>query len=137
MSTTLACRGLRGAISIEENTADAIGVAVKELVGALFAANTLRPEAIASILFSATPDLDAGYPAVAARQLGLDDVPLLCFQEMMVPDSPPLCIRVLIHVNTTLPQAAMRHVYIGRAAALRPEWRWPRAGSGPDERRET
>jgi len=76
---------------------------------------------LASIWFSATPDLKSAYPAAAARQMGWTDVPLMCVQEMAVPDSLARCIRVLLHWNTELPQEAVRHVFLGEAATLRPD----------------
>ena len=78
-------------------------------------------EDVASVYFTATPDLDAVCPAVAARQLGWTRTALLCVQEMVVPGSLPRCIRVLLHWNTDLPQHAIRHVYLGAAAELRPD----------------
>lgn len=122
----VACRGIRGAICAEQNTPEAIVSATRELLSALMAANEIELDEIASIFFTASPDLDAAYPAQAARELGMADVSMLCAQEIGVPTGPARCIRVLVHWNTTLTQAKIEHVYLGRAAELRPDRRWPR-----------
>jgi chorismate mutase len=115
-------RGIRGAAVAPSNTPQAILEATQELLQALLAANpSLLVEDIASAFFTLTPDLDAVHPAHAARQLGWTQVPLLCAQEIPVPGSLPRCIRVLIHWNTPLPQPEIRHIYLGAAAALRPD----------------
>lgn len=129
MSTGLACRGVRGATCVPENSAAAITLATRELLQAVLEANGIATEDIASIFFAATPDLDAAHPATAARALGLGDTALLCMTEIAVPGAPARCIRVLLHWNTTRPQAAIEHVYLGAAAALRPERLWPRPPS--------
>lgn len=116
-----AVRGLRGATVASANTPEAIGAATKELVQALLAENDIDLESIASIIFTVTGDLDAQFPALAARELGLHHVPLLCAREIDVPGSLPRCIRVLMHVNTTKSQKEMRHVYLREARALRPD----------------
>lgn len=114
-------RGVRGAITAEANTALAIGEATKQLVQRMMDENGIEPDAIASIIFSVSEDLNASFPAEAARELGLQRVPLLCTREINVPGSLPRCIRVLMHVNTDLPQSAMRHVYLREAKVLRPD----------------
>ncbi len=115
-------RGIRGAVQIEENTADSIHSGTRTLLQAIAAANAdLQPGDIASIIFTATPDLDAAHPALAARQLGWVLVPLLNAVEIPVPGSLPRVVRVLVHWNTHLPQDAVRHVYLGADAALRPD----------------
>jgi chorismate mutase len=116
------CRGIRGATAVAENTRAAILAATAELLALIVARNDLDVEDIASVVFTVTPDLDAEYPARAARELGWDDVALLCAQEIPVPGSLPRCIRVLLHANTTKAQRQMRHVYLGAAASLRPGW---------------
>jgi chorismate mutase len=116
-----ACRGLRGATTVQENQADAILEATAELLRALVERNDLREADVASVLFTATPDLDAAYPAVAARQLGWTQTALLCAQEMAVRGSLPRCIRVLIHWNTDRPQEQLHHVYLREARKLRPD----------------
>lgn len=115
------CRGVRGATTARENTRDAILEATHELLTHMIAANNLRAEDIASAIFSTTPDLDAEFPAVAARALGWIETALLCAHEMAVPGSLPRCIRVLIHWNTTRSIGEIVHVYLREARALRPE----------------
>jgi chorismate mutase len=115
------CRGVRGAITVEANTTDAILAATRELLEALIDANAIQPQDIASVMFTATPDLDAEYPAVATREFGWRDVPILCFQEMNVPHSLPLCVRVLIMWNTTRTPQEIQHVYLRAAQQLRPD----------------
>lgn len=121
-----ACRALRGAICCDSNTPEAVLSATRELLSALVQANGLSADDIASIFFTASPDLNAAYPAQAARELGLGEVAMLCAQEIAVPNGPIRCIRVLVHWNTPRPQAQVEHVYIGAAAELRPDRRWPR-----------
>lgn len=117
----MACRGVRGAVTVEENTAAAIKAATQEMLEQIVAANALDVADIASVIFTATPDLDAVYPAVAAREMGWVNTPLLCMQEMAVQGSLPRCIRVLLHWNTDRAQADIRHIYQGGARALRPD----------------
>lgn len=117
----MTCRGIRGAISVEANTSEAIVSATRELLERIVAANPLRAEELASVIFTATPDLNAAYPACAAREMGWVNVPLLCMQEMAVAGSLPSCIRVLVHWNTDLPASQIRHVYLGAAQKLRPD----------------
>src|SRR5579883_3279861 len=115
-------RGLRGATTVSHNCVDAIVEAVDELLDALETKNSLEPAEIVSVTFSVTPDLDAIFPAaVARRRSGWDQVPLLDVQQMQVVNSLNHCIRVLIHLNTPLPQSALRHVYLRDAARLRPD----------------
>lgn len=112
-------RGIRGAITATENSAEAIVEATGELLRAIVAHNKIDVEEIASTFFTTTRDLTVEYPAYAARQLGWLTVPLICGHEMEVPGGLPRCIRVLIHLNTDLPQAAMHHVYLREAVTLR------------------
>lgn len=114
-------RGVRGATTARANTADAIAGATIELLQRMMADNGVEPESIASIIFSVSDDLNAAFPAEAARQLGLHRVPLLCTREISVPGSLPRCIRVLMHVNTPLAQEAIQHVYLHEAQSLRPD----------------
>ena len=116
------CRGLRGATTVQENDAEKMLDATAELLQALIAANDLREEEIASVFFTATPDLDAVCPAAAARRLGWTRTALICVQEMAVPGSLPRCIRVLIHWNTERSIDELHHVYLRGARALRPDW---------------
>ncbi len=115
-------RGIRGAISVPRDLPEAISAATRELLCSILAANPgLRPEDLASVFFTVTEDLHSAYPALAARELGWGSVPLMCAQEIPVPNSLPRCIRVLLHWNTDLPQSEIRHVYLGEAVTLRPD----------------
>jgi chorismate mutase len=115
------CRGVRGATTCEGNTREAILTATRELLELLIARNGIDPAEIASAIFTTTTDLDAEYPAVAARALGWTDTALLCGHEMAVPGSLRACIRVLIHWNTERRADEIVHVYIRGAANLRPD----------------
>ena len=115
------CRGIRGATSVDINAAVAIITATRELLERIVAANDLLVEDVISVIFTATPDLDAAYPARAAREMGWMNTPLLCMQEMVVVGSLPRCIRVLVLWNTDLSPDQVQHVYLGRARALRPD----------------
>ncbi len=109
---------LRGAIGVDRNEAGAILDATTALMREIMERNTLAPERVVSCIFTATDDLDAEFPAVAARALGFERVPLLCAREMPVPGSMPRVIRVLIHYHAEDGHVPA-HVYLGRAAALR------------------
>ena len=115
------CRGIRGATTAT-NQREAILSATRELLQQIVEANDVRPADVASIFFTMTPDLDAEYPALAARQMGWTQVPLLCAQEIARPDGLPQAIRVLIHWNTTLSQAEIHHIYMNGAEVLRPDF---------------
>jgi chorismate mutase len=115
------CRGVRGATTCEANTREAILAATHELLELLIARNGIDPAEIASAIFSTTADLDAEYPAVAARALGWTDTALLCGNEMLVPGSLRGCIRVLIHWNTERRADEVVHVYLKGATNLRPD----------------
>jgi len=117
------CRGIRGATTVEENTAKAILAAVRELIELIVEDNDLEVEDVASAIFTTTPDLTDAFPAQAAREMGWRDVALLDAQEIPVPRSLERCIRVLIHWNTEKSAAEIRHVYLKGAKALRPDWR--------------
>ncbi|MEH2042164.1 chorismate mutase [Nostoc sp.] len=115
-------RGLRGATTVSHNLPQAIAEAVDKLLNALEVKNPLDPAEIVSVTFSATPDLDAIFPAaVARRRPGWEQVPLLDVQQMQVNSSLKCCIRVLIHFNTSMPQNALRPIYLRGAAQLRPD----------------
>ena len=118
---TLGCRGVRGAITVDENETGAILSATEELLRAIIAANNMQEQDVASVFFTVTPDLDAVCPAVAARQMGWTHTALLCLQEMVVPGSLPRCIRVLIHWNTARSSDEIGHVYLREARQLRPD----------------
>jgi len=115
------CRGVRGATTVAENSKEAILEATREMLYIMIRANNIRPEDIASAYFTTTTDLNATYPALAARQLGWYDVALLCGHEMNVPDGLARCIRVLIHWNTTRAAKEIIHVYLREAKSLRPD----------------
>jgi chorismate mutase len=117
----IVCRGIRGATTVEVNEAEAILEATEELLRQIIAANDVRQEDVASVTFTMTADLDAVYPAVAARRLGWTHTALICTQEMAVAGSLPRCIRVLVHWNTDRPIDQVQHVYVRRAQALRPD----------------
>ncbi len=115
-------RGVRGATVVSQDQSEAILTATRELLLEILEANPgMRTEDIASALFSVTGDLTSEYPARAAREMGWDQVPLMCTQEIPVPGALPRCIRVLLLWNTELPQSAIRHVYLGEASRLRPD----------------
>jgi chorismate mutase len=117
----MACRGIRGATTVEKDDTDEILEATGELLGCMVVANGIEVEDIASALFTSTPDLTTAFPARAARDLGWQHVPLLDAQEIPVPGSLPRCVRVLLHWNTGKPQADIHHIYLRGAAALRPD----------------
>ncbi len=114
-------RGIRGATVAAANTKESILDATRELLLDMIAANDIQPEDVASAWFTTSPDLNAEYPAPAARALGWTDVALLCTHEMNVPHGLPRCIRILIHLNTDKPTHAIKHIYLGEAATLRPD----------------
>jgi chorismate mutase len=118
---TMACRGVRGAITCSANTRESILAATRELLEAVIAANGIKAEDVASCWFTTTTDLYAEFPAVAARQLGWTDTALMNTHEMTVPGSLPMCIRLIIHWNTTVAQADIKHIYLGGASVLRPD----------------
>jgi chorismate mutase len=109
---------LRGAISVERNDAESILTATRELMGELMARNEIGADQMVSCIFSCTGDLDAQFPAVAARDLGLDRVPLLCAREIDVPGAMERVIRVLLHYYADGSHRA-QHVYLGEARKLR------------------
>ena len=113
---------VRGATKVEANEADAIVAATEELLRELMSRNELAPERMVSCVFTATEDLDAEFPAVAARRLGLNDVPLLCSREIPVPGAMASVIRVLLHYYAP-PGHAPSHTYLGEAQELRSDLR--------------
>jgi chorismate mutase len=115
------CRGVRGATTADANTRDDILTATRQLLALMIRINGIEPDQVASAVFSLTRDLDAEFPALAARQLGWLDVPLLCTYEVDVPGSLRRCVRVLIHWNTDKPQHEIRHIYVKDAERLRPD----------------
>ncbi len=117
------CRGIRGATTVEQNDRDEILTATKELLELLIEKNDLYKEDVASAIFTMTDDLDADFPALAARDLGWTGVALICMREIPVPHSLRKCIRILLHVNTERSASEIQHVYIRGAVTLRPNFR--------------
>ena len=114
------CRGIRGATTVEHNDREEILAATAELLQLMISQNDLLAEDVASVIFTVTADLDAEFPALAARRLGWTEVALMCAREIPVPGSLGMCIRILLHVNTTRSAAEIQHVYIRGAVSLRP-----------------
>ena len=114
-------RALRGATTVGADDADAIGEATRELLSQIMSVNALVPADVVSVIFTVTADLRSDFPARAARDLGWVDVPLLCTVEIPVPNALARCIRVLMHVETSRPRDAMKHVYLREARTLRPD----------------
>ena len=114
-------RGIRGAITVPANTAEHILGATRELLGIMQERNGFQPEDVSFVIFSVTHDLDATFPAEAARLMGWKLVPMLCTREIPVPGSMPLCIRVLATVHTRRAPEEINHVYLGDAERLRPD----------------
>src|SRR5262245_34967451 len=116
----LRSRGVRGATTATANTREAICSATQELLWRLVEENQTPVEEIGSAFFTVTDDLDAEYPALAAREMGWVNVPLLCAREIPVPGGLARCIRVLLHISTEKAQEQIRHVYLREATILRP-----------------
>ncbi len=114
-------RGIRGATTVPENTRESILSAADELLREMVRLNDVDQDHVASIIFTTTSDLNAEFPAVAARQAGWNDVALECLHEMNVPGSLQRCLRVLMHVNTDRAANELAHVYLRGARALRPD----------------
>lgn len=112
-------RGIRGATTINDDNPNEVLAATQELLKIIQAANEFNIDDIASILFTVTQDVRSAFPAEAARLIGWDRVPLLCFQEIEVQGALPRCIRVLIHINTDKPQGQIKHIYLREAKVLR------------------
>ena len=116
----ISCRGIRGATTVEHNDEEEILAATRELLELLIERNDLCPENIVSAIFSLIDDLDATFPALAARRLGWTETALMCAREIPVPGSLGKCIRVLLHVYTTRGLSEIQHTYIRGAVNLRP-----------------
>ncbi|MFW6381499.1 MAG: chorismate mutase [Bacillota bacterium] len=114
-------RGIRGAITVPENSREEILEATELLLEKMIAENNVKHSQIVSIIFTATDDLDREYPAVAARSLGYYDVPLMCYQELNIRDSLSGCIRCMLYYNSELPLSEIEHVYLRKARQLRPD----------------
>lgn len=112
-------RGIRGATTVGSDTVEEVLEATRELLEIIREENEFAVEDIASALFTVTADVRSVFPAAAARSIGWDKVPLLCFQEIEVPDALERCIRVLVHVNTDKRQDEIKHIYLKEAQSLR------------------
>ena len=116
------CRGIRGATTVDYNDREEILIATTELLRLMVLENNVFVEDIACASFTLTDDLDAVFPAQAARQIGWIEFPLICMREIPVPKSLGKCIRVLLLVNTTRSASEIQHIYIRKAVCLRPEF---------------
>lgn len=112
-------RAIRGATTVTADAPPLIRTAVRELLEAILDENDVAPADVISAVFTATPDLVSEFPAYAARLMGWTDIPLLCAQELPVPEALPRCLRVLLHVETTRQRGEMRHLYLRDAVLLR------------------
>ena len=117
----MVCRGVRGATTVEANTPEAILKGTLLLLALMIRQNNIDKDDVASAIFTTTPDLDAEFPALAARQLGWMNVALMCAHELGVPGALPRCVRVLLHWNTPKTADEIVHVYIKGAERLRPD----------------
>ena len=115
------CRGVRGATTADDNSRESILQATRQLMALMIRQNNIEATDVGSVIFSTTVDLNAEFPALAARQLGWLDVPLLCTNEIDVPGSLRQCVRILINWNTTLLQTDVKHIYLKGAVKLRPD----------------
>lgn len=115
----MAVRAVRGATQVDQDDRQQVLDATTELLESVLRRNELEPADLISVIFTATPDIRSEFPAYAARQMGITDVPLLCATEMDVPGAMPRVLRLLAHVETERPRQDVRHVYLRGAAALR------------------
>ena len=115
----MAIRAIRGATQVDADDRDQILKATTELVTEVMSRNELTTDDVISVIFTATPDLTAEFPALAARKLGFHEVPLLCASELSVPHALPRVIRLMAHIATDRPRSALHHVYLRGAIALR------------------
>jgi chorismate mutase len=112
-------RAVRGAIQVDADERDQVLEATTELLSEVLERNALSPDDLISVIFTVTPDIRSEFPAYAARQMGITDVPLLCAREIDVPGAMPRVLRLLAHVDTGLSRQEIRHVYLRGAAGLR------------------
>jgi chorismate mutase len=119
MISAMSVRAIRGAVQIEENSASAIATGTKELLSEILRANALEVTQIISVLLTATPDLNAAFPAAAAREVGFESTPLLCAVEIDVPEALPRVVRAMVTVETEQSLPEITHIYLGGAKALR------------------
>lgn len=115
----MAIRAIRGAIQVDANERQEIMDGTSELVTEVMGRNKLSTDQVVSVIFTATPDLTMEFPALAARPLGFQEVPLLCCTELAVPGSMPRVVRLMMHIETEFSRAQIQHVYLRGAAALR------------------
>ena len=115
----MAVRAVRGAIQVDADERQQVLDATTELLEAVLERNHLAPDDLISVVFTATPDLTAEFPALAARKIGFHEVPLICAAEIAVPGAMPRVVRLMAHVETDRPRSAIQHVYMRGAAALR------------------
>jgi chorismate mutase len=116
---TNAVRAIRGATTVDEDTAAQVSERTAELLTAMLERNGVRTDDLISVVLTATPDIHAMFPATAAREVGLGAVPLLCASEIDVDGAMPLCIRVLAHLETARPRDELHHIYLHGAKGLR------------------
>ena len=110
---------IRGATTVDSNSEEAMTPRVQEMLLTILERNGVVHDDVVSALFTATPDLNAAFPATAARGVGFGDIPLICASEIAVPNATPLCVRVMLHVYSERPRSAIRHVYLHGAQGLR------------------
>ena len=115
----MAVRAVRGAVQVDGDDRAEILAGTTDLVTEVMTRNELTTDDVISVIFTATPDLTAEFPALAARKLGFQEVPLLCASELSVPGAMPRVVRLMMHVETSKPRSAIQHVYLRGAAALR------------------
>ena len=119
MISPMSVRAIRGAVQVEANTPEAISAGTKELLVEIMKANGLSHDEVISVHLTATPDLNAAFPAAAAREVGFESTPLLCAVEIDVPGALPRVVRAMATVETTLKSSEITHIYLGGAKALR------------------
>jgi chorismate mutase len=117
----MSVRAIRGAITVENNDATQIISSTADLLNKIVKRNNINVDDIISVFFTTTNELDAAYPAIAARQIGWTSIALMCSNEMHVPGSLEKCIRVLIHINSDKSNSELKHVYLEGAEVLRPD----------------
>jgi chorismate mutase len=114
-------RGVRGAISISQDEVEEVLASTRRLLLTIVEQNEINSEDLASVWLTTTPDIVSCFPAIAARQIGWVDVPLICAHEMNVQEAMPLVVRVMMHWNTTKSQKEIKHIYLGETVKLRPD----------------
>lgn len=119
MISPMSVRAIRGAVQVEANTPEAISAGTKELLVEIMKANGIAHDDVISVLLTATPDLNAAFPAAAAREVGFESTPLLCAVEIDVPGALPRVVRAMATVETSLKPSKISHIYLGGAKALR------------------